>query len=545
MSTKILYETEHKKAGHFSFGKNWQSFLQSLTSQRVKIAQESLQDFLGGKNCLKDKTFIDIGCGSGIFSLAAHRLRAAKVVSVDVDESSLSCARFLKKEEGNPINWEVSKASALQAAQLKKLGQFDVVYSWGVLHHTGDMYTAIKNAATLVKPDGKFFISIYNHSVSLKHGKSSFWQKAKKHYNVSGPFIKRLYVWVYSSYLFLGLFLSGQNPLRYITNYQSARGMSWHHDVLDWLGGHPYEYATPEEIISYVGNLGFTIQKIQAVTSIGCNEFVFMKNKPIKSLPSVTVLMSVHNNAETLNKTLQSIFNQTLSPQLLCINDASTDNTELVLQKWKNKVGDSLKILTNDHNIGLTRSLNKGLKQITTPYTARIDADDWWEPTKLEKQINFLEINRDYGVVGCWYTNYSHKRHFGVRPAMTNEVIRKIIIRQNPFAHSCVVFRTQMIQKLGGYDETVRYGQDYELWMRCLPQTKFFNIPENLCHRSFTGGISIEKQHEQMRYAIRTRLKYIRLYRLPIASYTSLIEPWLVRITPRWLADLKRTLGDR
>jgi glycosyltransferase involved in cell wall biosynthesis len=318
--------------------------------------------------------------------------------------------------------------------------------------------------------------------------------------------------------------------------------MSLKHDFVDWLGGYPYEYATPEEIVCYVGSLGFTLSKIQTVSSIGCNEYVFIKNKPVENLPGVTVLLSVHNSAKTLDKALKSVFSQTLQPTVVCVNDASTDATSDILAKWQQKIGQSLQVIVNDKNIGLTQSLNKGLRSIKTPYTARIDADDWWEPTKLEKQVNFLEANPDFGVIGCWYTNWGqYKKHYH-KPFMTDASIRAIMINQNPFAHSCVVFKTKLIQRLSGYDETVRYGQDYELWLRCLPRTKFFNFPQNLCHRSFIGGISIEKQHDQMYYALKTRLKYIRLYRLPWVSYLSLVEPWMVRLTPRWLADLKRHL---
>lgn len=545
MSERAIYETEYKKAGHFSFGENWRSFLTTLSPSRMKVAQDSLTRFLGGKNALKGKTFIDIGSGSGIFSLAALRLGAAKVVSVDIDESSVACARYLKKEEGSPRNWQIKTASALNQEDLRSLGRYDVVYSWGVLHHTGDMYMAIQNVATLVKPGGQFFIAIYNDYRGMIHGKSTFWKKFKQHYNRSPQVVKHTYEGLYAAYLWLGLLLLGRNPIAYVRNYQSTRGMSWWHDILDWLGGDPYEYATPEEMVGFVGGLGFTLQKIQVVDTIGCNEYVFIKNEVIKNLPGVTVLLSAYNSAKTLGKTFESLEEQTVKPNIVCVNDASTDDTAEALSQWQQRIGKRLTVITNVKNIGLTKSLNKGLQRIKTPYTARIDADDWWEPTKLEHQLQFLKTNPAYGVVGCWYINHAHQKKYLNHPPMRDEVIRSGLIYQNMFAHSCVVFNTKLIQRLGGYDPKVKYGQDYELWMRCLPKTKFFNIPEVLCHRSFTGGISIEKQHEQMHYAIQTRLKYIRKYHLPFVSYRSIIEPWLVSITPRWLADAKRKWADK
>jgi glycosyltransferase involved in cell wall biosynthesis/2-polyprenyl-3-methyl-5-hydroxy-6-metoxy-1,4-benzoquinol methylase len=539
---KVLYESEYTKERHFSFGRNWRDFLLSVTPRRIAIAEQSLTEFLGGSKALKGKTFIDIGCGSGLFSLAAYRL-GARVTSVDVDDNSLMCAQALHQSEGKPKHWKIVRGSALDDELRNRFGRFDIVYSWGVLHHTGDMQHAIRNASELVNPDGQLYIALYNHSTSWMHGTSPFWHRVKEHYNASSALVKQCYVALYSVYLFVGLCMTLKNPFRYIAEYQTMRGMSWRHDILDWLGGHPYEYAEPAEVIAYLSELGFTLQKIHTVTTIACNEYVFVRNKPMKKLPAITVLLSAYNSADTLDKTLQSVFDQTFRPHVVCVDDASTDATPEVLMRWRKKFGRSMHVITNKKNMGLTRSLNKGLKVATTPYVARIDADDWWDPRKLELQANFLVANPEYGVVGTWYTNYTHTKSIAYRPNVTDRQIRHALLYQNQFAHSCIVFDRRLIRKLGGYDATVKYGQDYELWMRCLPHTKFFNLPLNLCHRSFVGGISIEKQKDQMKYAIQTRLKYIRKYRLPLMSYRSIVEPALVWLTPRWLANAKRKIA--
>ncbi len=535
---KVLYESEYTKEGHFSFGRNWNDFLASITPRRIAIAEASLTLFLGS---VKGKTFIDIGCGSGLFSLAAYRL-GAKVTSVDVDAYSLDCARILHEQAGRPKEWKIQFGSALEAGLRDRLGRYDCVYSWGVLHHTGDMAQAIRNVTELVKPNGRLYIALYNHSTSWMHGTSSFWHQVKVRYNASNAFVKQCYVALYSTYLFIGLCLTLKNPFRYITEYQTMRGMSWRHDILDWLGGHPYEYANPTSVVAYLGELGFTLQKIQTVTTIACNEYVFVRNKPRKLLPPVTVLLSAYNSASTLDKTLQSLQDQTHAPRIVCVNDASTDATAEVLARWHKRFGRRMHVITNKKNLGLTRSLNKGLKATTTPYVARIDADDWWDPHKLELQANFVDANPDYGVIGCWYTNYTQNKVIPYKPNMMDMQIRQQLIYQNQFAHSCILFDRRLVQRLGGYDATIKYGQDYELWMRCLPHTKFFNLPINLCHRSFTGGISIEKQKDQMKYAMRTRMKYIHKYRMPLLSYRSIIEPALVWLTPRWIADVKRKI---
>lgn len=279
MATFELYERTYRQANRFSFGRNWQDFLNGLTPERIALAERSLIDFLGSSKSIKGRTFVDIGCGSGIFSLAAYRLGAKKVVSVDVDRYSLKCARSLHRSAGSPKHWTIVSASALESKLRTKLGQFDIVYSWGVLHHTGNMDAALANATRLVKPGGVLYIAIYNHSRSLAQGRSELWQRIKRAYNQAGRGQKRLYYYLYATYLFLGLALSGINPLKYQRSYQSARGMSYRHDVLDWLGGYPYEYASPQSIINRLGQLGFACRKLVERTGIGCNEYLFTRTK--------------------------------------------------------------------------------------------------------------------------------------------------------------------------------------------------------------------------------------------------------------------------
>jgi glycosyltransferase involved in cell wall biosynthesis len=255
----------------------------------------------------------------------------------------------------------------------------------------------------------------------------------------------------------------------------------------------------------------------------------------------VTVLLGVHNGEKTLDRCLESINNQSEKHwSILVIDDASTDSTAKILQRWQDILGDGIAVLRNDKNLGLTKSLNRGLMQISTPYTARIDADDWWHSDKLKQQLEFLKQHPDYGVIGCVYQNVGLQGKKSVILPKTNDEIKRSIIRRNPFAHSCVVFRTEIINSLGGYDEQVRFGQDYDLWLRCMPLTKCYNLPELLCWRSVGSGISVERQRQQMIQCIRTQIKYIRKYKLPIISYLVLIEPMVVILTPAWLRGLKR-----
>lgn len=260
-----------------------------------------------------------------------------------------------------------------------------------------------------------------------------------------------------------------------------------------------------------------------------------------KKNPEVSILLSVYNSASSLDRCLKSIQDQTYSSwTIICIDDASTDETPQILKRWQKKLTEQLTVIRNKANLGLTKSLNKGLKHIITPFTARIDADDWWHPDKLHHQLDFMKNHANYRLTGTNYMNVSNK---GEKPVMlleTDEKIRHSIVRRNPFAHSCIIFDTKMVQRLNGYDGTVRYGQDYDLWLKCLPYTKYYNLPEFLCYRTIGQGISVEKQRQQMLQSVKTQLKYIRHYRLSPVNYFYLLEPLTVAYTPKFIKQLKR-----
>lgn len=256
------------------------------------------------------------------------------------------------------------------------------------------------------------------------------------------------------------------------------------------------------------------------------------------------ILISLYNAEETLNETFKSLKRQTFQDfRIIAINDHSTDQTLSLIRKWQEKMGkDKFIILSNEENIGLTKSLNKGLAQITESYTARIDADDTWDTTKLEKQIAYLEKYPKCGIIGAWYINVSSRGDQKVMLPVTDADTKKSIFRRNPFAHSCVVFRTELIRGAGCYDESIRYGQDYELWLRLLPKTNFANIPEFLCFRNTEGTLTStgKNQREQMLQCVQTQLKYLKLYNRPLTDYRFIIEPLLVALAPEWLRNLKR-----
>lgn len=264
----------------FAFGKNWAKFLSCLDEKRILEAEKSLQNKLGITR-LDGKTFLDIGSGSGLFSLAAYRL-GAKVHSFDYDQDSVNCTLYLKQHfAADADNWTVEQGSVLDQEFLKKFGQVDIVYSWGVLHHTGNMYQAFANVIDLVKPNGSLFISIYNDQGNA----SRRWKWIKEKYNNSGLVGKTLLA-LYTFFRQWTLtmardLLKSGNPLKTWWAYgNNNRGMSAYHDVIDWVGGYPFEVAKPEEVfLFFCKNRNFVLERLQTCAGgIGCNEFVFTKS---------------------------------------------------------------------------------------------------------------------------------------------------------------------------------------------------------------------------------------------------------------------------
>lgn len=257
----------------FSFGKNWQNFLGTLDEEQIHNAENSLRKMLNIDN-LQGKTFLDAGCGSGLFSLAALRLGAEKVVSFDLDEDSVACARHLYKRYGPFQNWEIRTGSVLDTDFLLGLGEFDVVYSWGVLHHTGKMWDALNAITTPVTSNGKLFIAIYND----QGFQSQLWLKIKQLYNTIPKCFK--FLMATALYLLVLTLMTAKGIIRLQLpttwfDYGGDRGMNIWHDVVDWIGGYPFETATSHEISNFYQEKNFTLTKSIIKTGLGCNEFVF------------------------------------------------------------------------------------------------------------------------------------------------------------------------------------------------------------------------------------------------------------------------------
>lgn len=257
----------------FDFGSNWKAYSRSMLNEdRLNEATTDLIALVGAE-ALQGATFLDIGCGSGLHSLAAARAGAVRVDGFDVNPNSIECslenrARF-QEELPDEVVPHFELKDVLQDTEIIKLPEYDIVYSWGVLHHTGNMLAAMRNAASRVNPEkGMLVLALYN-----RHWTSPIWAKIKAFYNACPRLVKMLLNWIFVPIMFVGAAISTRsNPLK------KQRGMHFYYDVVDWIGGYPYEYASIEEVKGWVEPWGFElIHTVPTQGWTGCNELVFRK----------------------------------------------------------------------------------------------------------------------------------------------------------------------------------------------------------------------------------------------------------------------------
>jgi 2-polyprenyl-6-hydroxyphenyl methylase/3-demethylubiquinone-9 3-methyltransferase len=263
---------------HFRFGQNWASYSRLLDESRIAQATRDLQSFLGVAD-LAGRRFLDIGCGSGVHSLAAIRLGAAHVTAIDLDHDSVATTQAVLDAHASTGRYTVQRVSVFDADPAD-LGLFDVVYSWGVLHHTGSMHEAIERAARLVNDEGVLALALYRKTVIC-----GFWKIEKRVYSRLPEWLQRCVIKAYTAKSRLGCLLKGRDFSRYVKEYAAERGMDYEHDVHDWLGGYPYESITPRAFGEFVERLGFqrehpielSDRALWTLSSGGCQEIRFRK----------------------------------------------------------------------------------------------------------------------------------------------------------------------------------------------------------------------------------------------------------------------------
>ncbi|TIQ40734.1 MAG: class I SAM-dependent methyltransferase [Mesorhizobium sp.] len=275
---------ENSASDRYEFGANWASFVDNhYSAERRRMATDKLLSFLG-KTSLEGMDFLDIGSGSGLHSLAAFDAKADRIHSFDLDPLSVTTTGKLRHLAGDPPNWTVERGNVLDAVYLETLGTWSLVYSWGVLHHTGAMWQAVENAARRVAPGGLFFIALYSSNVVKPS--AEFWLDVKRRYNASSPRRRR---WM--EYWYIWRFDLGRNPLQLpqlvkrIHEKKKGRGMSYMTDIRDWLGGWPMEFADDQAVIDFLKER-FDFELVRISTGEACTEFLFQSTSGPPSKPA-------------------------------------------------------------------------------------------------------------------------------------------------------------------------------------------------------------------------------------------------------------------
>ena len=260
----------------YEFGKNWQNFNRSFSSEeRIKIVENSILDFIHLDN-LNGKTFLDIGSGSGLQSLAVYNAGAKEIFSFDYDSKSVEATKSLWIQSGKPKNWTVCQGSVLDEEFMNSIGKFDIVYSWGVLHHTGDLWNALKNSQISLKSNGVLYISLYAKE-AYQNPSQEYWLEIKQKYN-KADYIEKKKMEI--TYIYQILMESKiRNIYKFIKmmlTYKKNRGMALWIDIKDWLGGWPMEFSSAKEVYSFTKSK-MHLCLINLKMGNGCTEYLFKK----------------------------------------------------------------------------------------------------------------------------------------------------------------------------------------------------------------------------------------------------------------------------
>lgn len=262
---------------HFEFGNNWLEYSKKIGKKEIEMAIEGIKSLFPGID-LKGKEFLDVGCGSGVHSLAALML-GANVTSLDIDPVSVKTTKEVLRSRGYCSD-KVFECSVFEMDKKIADKKFDIVYSWGVLHHTGDMWKAIDLCADRVASSGYLSLALYKKTALCKA-----WEIEKKWYTSTSKTSQKMAQKIYIALFWLAHVLTGKSFKKRVQNYASFRGMDFYHDVHDWMGGYPYESISNEEIKAFLEQKNF-FEKVSKCKTMklgifgsGCSEWTYQKSE--------------------------------------------------------------------------------------------------------------------------------------------------------------------------------------------------------------------------------------------------------------------------
>jgi len=262
----------------------------------------------------------------------------------------------------------------------------------------------------------------------------------------------------------------------------------------------------------------------------------------------ISVIMSSFNNVTFLKQAIDSVLQQSyVDFDLILIDDASTDGSTEIIRS--SSAADTRIIpIYNKENIGLTKNLNKAITLSKGEYIARMDADDIALPTRLEKQVKFLDSHRDIDLVGSAAIDINEcgiKIQLRKSPKTHDEIIA-LLPKANPMTHSTVMFRKKSFAQINFYNESYRTTQDYEMWFRAAGKgLKFHNLQEVLLKYRMDNNYHKRKSFKYRLYDCKLRLQGFKYINLPFYRYYYAMIPIILGLVPESIYDSIKKVDPR